>query len=44
MKYFLPKTLLRQNLVSAYADSSRLTEADVDRYYDLLLAPETALP
>jgi len=38
MKYFLPKTLLRQNLVSAYADSSRLTEADVDRYYDLLLA------
>ena len=39
MKYFLPKTLSRKNLASAYADSSRLTDADVDRYYDLLLAP-----
>jgi pimeloyl-ACP methyl ester carboxylesterase len=38
MKFFLPKMLLRQNLASAYADSSRLTDADVDRYYDLLLA------
>jgi len=38
MRYFLPKTLLRQNLASSYADPSRLTDADVDRYYDLLLA------
>jgi pimeloyl-ACP methyl ester carboxylesterase len=39
MKYFLPRTLLRTNLAAAYGDPSRLSEATVDRYYDLLLAP-----
>jgi pimeloyl-ACP methyl ester carboxylesterase len=39
MKYFLPKVLLRKNLAAAYADPSRLLDRQVDRYYDLLLAP-----
>jgi pimeloyl-ACP methyl ester carboxylesterase len=39
MKYFLPRALLRTNLAAAYADPSRLSDATVDRYYDLLLAP-----
>jgi pimeloyl-ACP methyl ester carboxylesterase len=39
MKYFLPKSLLRSNLAAAYADPARLSNAQVDRYYDLLLAP-----
>ena len=39
MKYFLPKRLLRTNLLAAYADPARLSDAQVDRYYDLLLAP-----
>ena len=39
MKYFLPRVLLRTNLAAAYADPSRLHDATVDRYYDLLLAP-----
>ena len=39
MKYFLPRTLIKRNLAEAYADPSRLSEAVVDRYYDLLLAP-----
>ena len=39
MRYVLPKPLLRMNLKAAYADPARLTEANVDRYYDLLLAP-----
>ena len=39
MKYFLPKPLLRANLLAAYADPARLTDAQLDRYYDLLLAP-----
>jgi pimeloyl-ACP methyl ester carboxylesterase len=38
MKYFLPRPLLEMNLAAAYADPTRLTEAVVDRYYDLLLA------
>ena len=38
MKYFLPKRMLRVNLSAAYADPRRLTDASVDRYYDLLLA------
>jgi pimeloyl-ACP methyl ester carboxylesterase len=37
MKYFLPKALMRPNLAAAYADPSKLSEATVDRYYDLLL-------
>ncbi|UIJ73082.1 alpha/beta fold hydrolase [Aurantimonas sp. HBX-1] len=39
MRYVLPRQLLRMNLVPAYADPSRLSEATVDRYHDLLLAP-----
>ena len=39
MRYALPKSFLRANLVPAYADPARLTPEAVDRYYDLLLAP-----
>jgi pimeloyl-ACP methyl ester carboxylesterase len=39
MKYFLPKPLLRANLLAAYADPARLSDARLDRYYELLLAP-----
>ncbi|MBB4002286.1 MAG: alpha/beta hydrolase [Aurantimonas endophytica] len=39
MRYVLPRSMLRMNLVPAYADPLRLSEATVDRYYDLLLAP-----
>jgi pimeloyl-ACP methyl ester carboxylesterase len=39
MKYCLPRSLLRMNLRVAYADPSRPTDGEVDRYYDLLLAP-----
>jgi pimeloyl-ACP methyl ester carboxylesterase len=39
MKFFLPKPLLRANLRAAYADPARLSDALLDRYYDLLLAP-----
>ncbi len=40
MKYALPKSLLRMNLAPAYGDSSRLSDATVTRYYDLMLAPQ----
>lgn len=39
MRYALPKTLLRMNLVPAYADPSRLDDRTVTRYHDLALAP-----
>jgi pimeloyl-ACP methyl ester carboxylesterase len=39
MRYFLPKPLLRANLVAAYAHPERLSDAQLDRYYELLLAP-----
>jgi pimeloyl-ACP methyl ester carboxylesterase len=39
MKYFLPRALLRTNLAAAYGDPRRLSEATVDRYYDLMLSP-----
>ena len=39
MRYVLPKSMLRMNLVPAYADPAHLTDATVTRYYDLLLAP-----
>jgi pimeloyl-ACP methyl ester carboxylesterase len=39
MRYFLPRALLRTNLAAAYGDPSRLSDAVVDRYYELLLAP-----
>jgi pimeloyl-ACP methyl ester carboxylesterase len=39
MKVFLPKSLLRSNLAAAYAQPARLSDATVDRYQDLMLAP-----
>ena len=39
MRYFLPKALLRMNLVPAYGNPAALTDATTDRYYDLMLAP-----
>lgn len=39
MKYTLPKSMLRSGLVPAYGDPARLSDAIVDRYYDLMLAP-----
>lgn len=40
MKYALPKSMLRSNLAIAYSDQTRLTEETLDRYYDLMLAPD----
>ncbi len=39
LPYTLPTFLLRMNLAPAYGDSSRLTDATVKRYRDLMLAP-----
>jgi pimeloyl-ACP methyl ester carboxylesterase len=39
MKYVLPKSFLKMNLVPAYGDPARLTPATLDRYYDLVRAP-----
>lgn len=39
MRYVLPKPMLRMNLAPAYGDPARLTDAILDRYYDLMLAP-----
>ncbi len=39
MRHVLPKPLLRHNLAQSYGDRSALTDATVDRYYDLMLAP-----
>lgn len=39
MRYALPKSILRMNLVAAYADPTGLTDALVTRYYDLMRAP-----
>ena len=39
LPYTLPTFMLRMNLAPAYADASRLTEATVNRYRDLMLAP-----
>jgi pimeloyl-ACP methyl ester carboxylesterase len=38
MRYILPKSLLRTNLAPAYGNANALTDATVDRYYDLMLA------
>ena len=38
MKYFLPRAFVRPNLAAAYADPAKLSDATLDRYYDLLLA------
>lgn len=39
MKYALPRAFIKTNLALAYANSDRLTDATVDRYYELMLAP-----
>lgn len=39
MRYVLPKPLLRMNLKPAYADQAFLSDALLDRYYDLIRAP-----
>jgi pimeloyl-ACP methyl ester carboxylesterase len=39
MRYALPKSMLRTNLVPAYGDPERLTDDVVTRYHDLMLAP-----
>jgi pimeloyl-ACP methyl ester carboxylesterase len=39
MKYVLPKAMLRPNLAAAYGDPSVMTDALLDRYYALMLAP-----
>ena len=39
LPYTLPRVMLRMNLVPAYGDPSKLTDATVTRYRDLMLAP-----
>jgi len=39
MRYLLPEFLFRANVEASYADPDRLTEANMQRYYDLVLAP-----
>ena len=39
MRYVLPKAMLRASLAPAYGDPKALSDATVDRYYDLMLAP-----
>ena len=39
MRYVLPRAMLRANIAPAYADPGKLTDAVVDRYYDLMRAP-----
>jgi pimeloyl-ACP methyl ester carboxylesterase len=39
LRWTLPKPLLRASLKPAYADPAAMTEARVDRYNDLMLAP-----
>ncbi|MFO1027510.1 MAG: alpha/beta fold hydrolase [Acetobacteraceae bacterium] len=39
LPYTLPRILLRANLALAYGDPKRLSDATLDRYRDLMLAP-----
>lgn len=39
MRWVLPRAMLVANMTPAYADPSRLTDALVSRYYDLMRAP-----
>ncbi|MET0543086.1 MAG: alpha/beta fold hydrolase [Variovorax sp.] len=39
MRHVLPRVVLRMNLAPAYANPASLTDALVERYHDLLLAP-----
>ena len=41
MRYVLPKSLLEMSLAPAYGDPEKLRSAVVDRYYDLMLAPDS---
>lgn len=39
LPYTLPRSMLRANLAVAYADHARLTDATVQRTYDMMVAP-----
>jgi pimeloyl-ACP methyl ester carboxylesterase len=39
LPYTLPRSMLRANLAIAYADQGRLTDATVQRTYDMMVAP-----
>ncbi len=39
LPYTLPRSMLRANLAIAYADQGRLTDATVQRAYDMMVAP-----
>jgi pimeloyl-ACP methyl ester carboxylesterase len=39
LPYVLPKSMLRMNVVVAYADSTKLTDTVFQRYYDMMRAP-----
>jgi pimeloyl-ACP methyl ester carboxylesterase len=39
MRHVLPRLVLKASLEPAYADPKRFSEATVDRYHDMLLAP-----
>ena len=38
LPYTMPRSMLRANLAIAYADQTRLTDATVQRTYDMMLA------
>jgi pimeloyl-ACP methyl ester carboxylesterase len=40
MQYILPKPLVRMSLEPAYADPARMAPDTVDRYHDMMLAPQ----
>jgi pimeloyl-ACP methyl ester carboxylesterase len=40
MQYILPKAVLRMSLAPAYADAERMTPEIVDRYFDMMVAPQ----
>jgi pimeloyl-ACP methyl ester carboxylesterase len=40
MQYILPKAVLRMSLAPAYADPERMTPDIVDRYFDMMVAPQ----
>ena len=40
MEYVLPKAVLRMSLAPAYADPSKISDATLTRYHDMLLAPQ----
>jgi pimeloyl-ACP methyl ester carboxylesterase len=39
LPYVLPRMMLRASLAPAYGDPARLSDATLDRYYDMMLAP-----